>query len=393
MNILCSSYHHFGKNRCARRPHRWVWGLLCGLLVTSVSCSSETKGKGAPQAAVPVVVSTAVQKNVPIEVRAIGTVEPYATVSINARVGGMLNHVYFQEGQDVEEGSLLFMIDPRPYEAGLEQARANLARDKAMANNAEEDAHRYEELVKKDYVTKEQYDQIMSNAESLKATVKADEAALENARLNLEYCSIYAPIAGRTGSLLVHAGNLIKANDSNALVVINQIQPIYVGFSVPEQYLPDIRKYSGMHSLQVAVSPPTVEVEPVVGALTFMDNAVDEKTGTIMLKGTFPNTNKALWPGQFVNVRLTLTTRPNAVVVPSQAVQTGQKGDYVFVVTPEFTVESRPVVVGNRFGQELVIEQGLEPGERVVTDGQLRLVPGAKVEEKPGVQTAGETES
>jgi multidrug efflux system membrane fusion protein len=390
MNVFPSTYEDIGEQSRLYHARRWLWGPLCGLLVLFLSCSQEPKGRGGPQAVVPVVVSAAAEKDVPVEVRAIGTVEAYSTVSIMARVGGELRQVYFKEGQDVQKGGLLFTIDPRPYESVLEEARANLARDKARAKNAQEDARRYDELVNKDYVTKEQYDQILANAEALQATVRADEAALENARLNVGYCSIYAPITGRTGSLLVHPGNLIKANDDKAMLIIHQIQPVYVSFSVPEHYLPEIWKYWGGQALSVTAFPPNTAEGPFQGTLTFVDNAVDGKTGTIVLKATFPNANKALWPGQFVNVVLTLTTRPHAVLVPSQAVQAGQRGDYVFVVKPDLTVESRAVVVGNRLGRELVIEEGLEAGENIVTDGQLRLVPGAKVEVTPGLEGAGE---
>jgi membrane fusion protein, multidrug efflux system len=339
---------------------------------------------------VPVVIGTAVDKDVPVELKAIGAVEAYSTVSINARVGGELLEVHFREGQDVQKGDLLFEIDPRPYQTALDQAAANLARDRAQLKNFEDDVNRYRELVKKEYVTQERYDQILTASEAQKATVMADEAALEDARLNLGYCTIRAPIAGRTGSLLVHAGNLIKANGDQPLVVINQVQPVCVSFSLPEQHLAQIRKYEAGQTLRVTASIPNSGLGSAEGDLSFVDNAVDGQTGTIKLKGTFPNADKALWPGQFVNVALILTTQPRAVVIPSQAVLTGQAGDYVYVVGPDSTVEVRTVVPGTRLDDTLVIEDGLKAGEKVVTDGQLRLAPGARVVEKQAVAAGGE---
>jgi multidrug efflux system membrane fusion protein len=276
---------------------------------------------------------------------------------------------------------LLFSLDKRPFQAALQQAQANLARDRAQAQIAEVQAQRYAKLFQEGVVAKEQFDQLKANAEAAQASVRADEASAEYDKLQLQYCSIYSPVDGRTGALMVHVGNLVKANDVPILIVINQIQPIYVDFSIPEQYLAEVKRYMAAGKLTVeadlAGNPP-----PEMGVLSFVDNTVDQTTGTIKLKGTFTNAQRRLWPGQFVNTVLRLAEQENAVVVPSQAVQTGQDGNYVFVVKANQTAESRKVVVERAQGAETVIAQGLVPGETVVTDGQLRLVDGSKVQVK-----------
>jgi len=360
---------------------RFSWGIL-GLVVLIVfsSACSEKSGKPA-STAIPVVVSTVIQKAVPVQIRAIGNVQACSTVTVKAKVGGELTRVHFTEGQDVRKGDLLFTIDPRPHEAALKQAEANLQRDTAQAKHAREDALRYESLIQKGVVPQQQYDKFRTDADALEATVIADRAAVENAKIQLGYCSIRSPIDGRTGSLIVHQGNHIKAEDIN-LVVINQIIPIDVTFSVPEQFLSEIKKYMASGKIQVEALVPMNEERPEKGVITFIDNAVDTNTGTIRLKGTFGNHDKKLWPGQFVNVVLTLTTEPNAIVVPSQAIQTGQEGQYVFVVKQDLTVESRPVVIGRTVDTETVVQKGLNRDEKVVTDGQLLLYPGARVEIK-----------
>jgi len=356
-----------------------ILGLLF-LAIFSTGCSNE-KPKKPTSAPIPVTVSTATQKTVPVQLRAIGNVQAYSTVTIKSKVGGELVRVHFTEGQDVKKGDLLFMIDPRPYEAALKQAEANLQRDIAQAKHAREDARRYESLIQKGVVPQQQYDKFRSDADALEATVLADRAAVENAKIQLGYCSLHSPIDGRTGSLIVKQGNIIKAEDIN-LVVINQIIPIDVAFSVPEQFLSEIKKYMAVGKLQVEALIPMNEERPERGVITFIDNAVDTNTGTIRLKGTFANRENKLWPGQFVNVVLTLTTEPNAIVVPSQTIQTGQEGQYIFVVKEDLTVESRPVVAGRTMNNETVVKKGLNPDEKVVTDGQLLLYPGAKVEIK-----------
>jgi len=327
-------------------------------------------------------VGTVEQKIVPVQLTAIGNVEAISTIQVKSQIGGILHKVHFKEGQDVAKGSLLFTIDPRQYEAQVKQAEANLARDKAQMDNADEQAQRYGELVKKGYVAKEQYEQYRTNAAALEATVNADKAMVENAHLQLKYCYIYSPITGRTGNLIAAEGNLIKASADTAMVVINQIQPIYVTFSLPEQSIPEIKKYMAQGKITVGAYMSKDDKSPEQGVLTFVDNTVDPTTGTIKLKATFQNAQKKLWPGQFVNVALTLTTQPNAILVPTSAIQTGQSGQFVFVVKKDNTVESRPIAAGRAIADETVIDKGVSPGETVVTDGQLRLVPGAKVEIK-----------
>jgi membrane fusion protein, multidrug efflux system len=505
---------------------RIVGGALSLLLFCS-ACSNKAPAKP-PAQAVPVSAAKAVEKAVPVELRAIGNVQAYSTVSVKTQVSAEIIKVHFTEGQDVKAGAILFTLDPRSYEAAIRQAeanmerdsaqirqaranlerddaqvrqaRANLERDKglvrqaranlerdmglvrqardnlerdgaqvrqakanlerstAQAVNAESDAQRYQKLVDRNVVSRSQYDQYRTQAEALgagvradraaienaeasvkasttavqnaeatvrastaavenaeatvrastaavenaeatvrastaavenaEAAVRADRAAVENAKVQLSYCTLSSPIDGRTGNLMIQQGNVVKANDI-PLVVINQVTPIYVSFSVPEQYLPEIRKYRDAGTLKVEARLPGGEDRPETGSISFIDNAVDTATGMIRLKGTFTNTSRRLWPGQFVNVVLTLTTLAGAVVVPTQAVQTGQQGQYLFVIKPDLTVEARPVTAGRTLAGETVIDKGLQPGEQVVTDGQLRLSPGSKVEVKtPGAGPA-----
>lgn len=361
-----------------------IIGLIGLSFLMSSACSSPSNNGGRPAAgggpAVLIVAAEAVQKDVPIQIKAIGEAEAYSTVAVKAQVTGEITAVFFQEGQDVKQGDILFTIDPQPYDIALKQAQALLEKDKAQLKEAEADAQRYKDLVAKEYVTREQNDKILSNRDVLAASIKADEANMANARLQLERCTVRSPIDGRTGSFLIYRGNLIRATDASPVLVINQIAPIRVSFSVPEQDLPRIRDYRTKGELKTEA---IVGVgAPVAGALTFIDNAIDRTTGTIMLKGTFTNQDRRLWPGQFVNVVLTLTTEKNAVVVPSQAVQTGQSGLYLFVVKDDMTVEMRRPKVDRVVGGEAVIADGVKPGEKVVTDGQLQLVPGARVQLK-----------
>ena len=351
---------------------------LCVLLWMGCSAKrAETPGMP-PDFSAPVTTAAAALATVPIQVHAIGNVEAYSTVSVKAQVAARIEKAYFTEGQDVRKGDPLFTLDRAPFDTALQQAEANLAKDQAQLENALAEAERYTQLFQDGIVSKEQYDSIRTNADALSASVRADKAAIDKARIDLSYCSIQSPIDGRTGALLVHPGNLVKDNDA-VLVVLNQIHPIYVTFSVPEQHLTDIKKCRATGPLTVEAAVPNQEQNPSRGVLTFIDNAVDSTTGTIKLKGTFENPDNRLWPGQFVNVALTLRTEPNAVVVPSPAVQTGQAGQYVFVVKQDITVEYRPVVVASSIGNETVIQKGVAAGETVVTDGQLRLVPGMKV--------------
>jgi len=432
---------------------RGVHALLPVLaLAATAACSggnAEPKATAQPAKRPPVPVAVAVveQKEMPVQIQAIGTVEAYSVVSIKAQVGGELVRAHVKEGQDVRKGDLLFSIDPRTYEAALAQAQANLAKDQvqvqqaravlqrdiarvlqaranlvkdqAQATNAQVQEKRYADLVGKELVSHEQYDQVKANAESLTASVRADEAdvrsaeetvradeaairsaeqivradeaAVANARLQLGYTTIASPLDGRAGSLGMYEGNVVRANGTNdsTLLVINQIQPIYVSFTVPQQQLAEIKRYMAAATLAVD-AVPSGETKPVRGAVTFIDNAVDATTGTIRLKATFANNEKRLWPGQFANVSLTLAVQPDALVVPSQALQTGQQGPFVFVVKPDATVETRRVVTARAVGNETIVASGLAAGEQVVTDGQARLTGGAKVEVRAPGRQGGE---
>jgi len=352
------------------------------LMAAALAGCNQKKVQSAPPATVPVVVSTAEQKDVPVEIRAIGNVEAENTVGVKAQVTAELMAVHFREGQDVKKSDLLFTFDRRQIEAELKRAESTLARDEAQWKNARVQAERYQRLLDEGVVAREQYDQILANAEALEATVLASRAAVENARVQLTYTKIYSPISGRTGTLLVHQGNIVKANADSPMVTINQIEPVNVMFAVPEAQLGDVKRFMREGKLKVQSVIPTEPDKPLEGHLQFVDNAVDAATGTIKLKATFANKDRRLWPGQFVDVVLTLTQQSNAVVVPSQAVQTGQAGQYVYVIKEDMTAESRPVTVGRTVRGQTVIEKGVAPGERVVIDGHLRLVPNAKVELK-----------
>jgi multidrug efflux system membrane fusion protein len=418
-----------------------AWLLLIVALAAGCSdrATGTTKGAAAPTAppAVPVGVATAEQKVVPVQVGAVGNVQAVTTVGVKSQVAGQIMQVHFAEGREVKKGDLLFTIDQRPFEATLQQAQANvgkdvaqikqmeaalaqrhaevtqaqanLERDQAQFEMARTQENRYKDLVDKELVAREQYDQVrtsfaatsavvqadraaVANAqasvraaeaqlENARAAIQADEALVEMAKLNLGYTQIRAPMDGRTGNLLVQAGNVLKANEDNPMLVITQVHPIYVSFAVPEVHLAAVKKYRAAGSLKVEAVPSDTKV-PATGTLTFINNVVDQTTGTIQLKATFQNADNALWPGQFVDVLLTLTSE-TAVVVPTQAVQSGQQGPFVFVVQPDLKVAARPVKPGRRLAREIIIEQGLAAGDRVVTDGQLRLVPGARVDVKP----------
>lgn len=362
-----------------RSPAALLALTLASCLASSLaSCGKGAKKPSAPLA-VPVLAAAVETRDVPLDASAVGRVDPFATVAVRSRVGGPIVRVTFREGQDVRQDELLFEIDRKPFEVALHVSLANLERDRARAREADENAKRYEELVKKDYVTKEQASQTMSNAEALRAIVKADEGDVANARLNLSYCSITAPTPGRTGSLLVNVGNLVKPNDDKPLVVINQVEPVFVTFAVPEGSLADVKKRFASGRLTVLATPNGAGAVASTGELTFIDNAVDTTTGTINLKATFPNRDHALWPGQFANVSLRLANETGALVVPTEAVQTGQAGTFVYVIGADDTVAVRAVAVRRTYRQWSVLEKGVAVGERVVTDGQLRLAPGAKV--------------
>jgi membrane fusion protein, multidrug efflux system len=337
--------------------------------------------------AVPVVVATAVQKSVPTQIRAVGNVEAYSTVAIKSQVTGVIYKIHFKEGDDVKKDQLLFTIDPRPFEAAVKQAEANLARDNAQLNNARDQAKRYAELVDKQYVSREQYDQIRTNADAAQAVVEADRAAVDNAKVQLSYCYIYSPVSGRVGSFLINEGNLVRVNDGAPLVVINQISPIFVSFAVPEQYLTALKRHMMSGKLLIDASFAADEGRPEQGRLEFIDNAVDRSTGTVRLKGVFSNGERRLWPGQFVNAALTLTTQGDAVVIPSESIQVGPEGQQVFVVTGDKRVEQRLVTVGQTQQGESVITKGLAAGEMVVREGQFLLGPDARVDIKDSAKT------
>jgi multidrug efflux system membrane fusion protein len=340
-------------------------------------------GRGGQNAqAVPVTAAPVVQKSVPLSVQGIGTVIAASTVVVRAQVTGELTSVNFIEGDEVQQGQVIVEIDKRPLEAALQQAQAALDRDVAQAANAKAQAARYQDLLQRGIATKEQVDQIVANAAALDATVALDRANVDNAKVQLQYATIRAPLTGKTGLLQVHPGNLVRATDTTPIVTINKITPVYVSFSVPEAMLPDLKRYMARGKLAVTALPPNDTGAPATGLINFIDNAVDQTTGQIKVKGTFPNTDRRLWPGQYVNVSVTLSTEPNAIVVPSLAVQTGQQGTYVFVVKPDQTVDLRAVSVERTAGEQSVIKTGLKPGEIVVTDGQLRLNAGTKVSVK-----------
>ena len=374
-------------------------GLLLG-------CTANTAAPP-PPLGVPVVVARVSQKLMPVEVTSVGNVEPISTVAIKAQISGELLEVHFKEGDFVRKGQLLFTIDSRipqgqvgtmqanieKDEAQLKQAEANLARDMAQLEYARAEAERYVTLLKRGLVAADSSEQARSQANALEESVRADRAAIENvrailvvdqhalggAKLQLSYCTIYSPIDGRTGAVMVKPGNLVKPVDV-PIVVINQTSPIYVNFTVPQQYWPDIKKNMNEGVLHVSAAVPQDSGHPKQGNVIFVDNAVDATTGTLHLKATFENSENQFLPGMFVSVLLRLSEQPNAKVVPTQAVTEGQNGTFVYVVKPDNTVEMRPVVSGHTYGGEAVIDSGLEGNEVVVTDGQTRLVPGAKVQ-------------
>jgi membrane fusion protein, multidrug efflux system len=327
----------------------------------------------------PVRVGKVTQQTIPVQVEAIGTVQAYSVVRIKSRVDGQIMSFGFKEGQIVKKGDLLFQIDPRPFEAQLKQAEANLARDQAQLDKAKSDLERYSMLSNKGYSSQQRYEEARATVDVFSAAIRAGEQTVEIARLNLEFTTINAPVTGRAGSMLVYPGNLVEANKEPPLVTINEIQPIQVGFSIPEQYLAEIKRRMAQKNLEVGVSIPEEKAPPVTGEVTFVDNKVDVSTGTIQLKATFENDDERLTPGQFVNVTLTLAALENTLAVPSRAIQVNQNGSFVFVVKENKTAEMRPVDVGPESGEITAITKGLKLGETVVTDGQLRLYPGAKV--------------
>lgn len=388
LNPMCPLPAGFRRGRILRIA---ALSAAVAAAVLAASCSerkpSAPTGSGA--APVPIAAASVEQKTMPVQVRAIGTVAASATVTVRSRVGGALQEVHFSEGEEVRKEQILFRIDPRPFEQSLRQAEALLARDRALLEKAEADLKRFSELVRQDFATQEQFDQARASVASLRAAVEADEAAVQKARLDLSYCTIFSPLSGRTGDLLVDRGNLVKAND-DPLVVIHQIAPIEVRFAVPERYLAEIRARQSLGPLKVTALSRSGKRLAAEGTLFFVDNSVDMQTGTVLLKASFPNEDRTLWPGQFVDVLLTLRQQPDAIVVPSEAVQTSQQGPFVFVLRDDSTVEARPVEIDRVAGEETILSKGPLPGERVVTDGQLRLTPGARVEVKDSAGDLGD---
>jgi len=353
--------------------------LVCFLtFTTAVACKKQEPQQAFPPATV--LAAKALQKDMPVVVQAIGTIEASRSVSVYSRVGGQLLAVNFKEGQDVREGQPLFAIDPASYREKLRQAQGKLAKDLAQFQYNQEEAKRYAFLFEKGAVAKSEAEKYRTDAAAYEASAKSSEAEVEDARLNLAYCDIGAPFAGRTGAHGVNAGVIVKANDT-LLTTLNRIAPVYARFSVPEKYLSDVQRYRAAGDVQVKVSPSSdFKGEVRTGKLVFIDNSVDANTGMIQLKAEFPNADRFLWPGQYVNVALQLTVQRASVVVPSQAVQTGEKGSFLLVVKPDMTAEMRPVVVDRSVGEEAVIAKGMTAGETVVTDGHLKVRPGSRVE-------------
>ena len=368
----------------------FLCALALGVLISAgLAGCSKTSEVQPPRPPVPVLVAKAEVRDVPVELHAVGNIQAYAAVAVRSQITGPIVRVHFEEGQDVKAGDRLFTIDPRPFEAAVNQARANVKRDESRLLSSRLDFQRSSNLFQSKIASEQDYETATAAFAAARSTVVADEAAVTNALISLGYTEIHAPIDGRTGDLKVKAGNVVKAPD-DVLVNLTQTQPIYAAFSVPEQSLPAIQRCREAGPLSVTVSIPG-EGTRRRGALTFVNNAVDMTTGTILLKATFANEDKALWPGQFIQAALTLSNLVQATVVPAQAVQTGQNGEYVYVAKADGTVELRPVTTSLTRDGLTVIASGVQPGEVVVTDGQLRLTPGAKIGVKSAEVLSGST--
>lgn len=361
----------------------WKFGAGGGSLAEEPRADGKGKGKGKGGAAkgsgiVPVLVAEVEQKSIPVRVDGIGNVEPFLSVQIKPRIDGQITEVNFKEGQEVRQGEVLFRIDPRPYEAAVKQAEANALRDKAQADRARAQEVRYKELLEKSFISPDGYAQIQTNAQSAEAVAQASQAAVDNAKVQFDYTVIRSPIDGYVGRVLLQRGNIARAADPNFIALINQVRPIYVTFGVPEKYLSEIRgrMKSGLLSVEAVASDSK---KPVAGKLAFIDNTVDQSTGTIKLRAEFANSDNVLWPGQFANVSVRLYDENDALVVPSRAVQNGPDGQFVFVVKDDNAVEVRPVTVSRNDGDNVIVGKGVQKGERVVIQGQLRLAPGTRV--------------
>ncbi|MBM3564585.1 MAG: efflux RND transporter periplasmic adaptor subunit [Alphaproteobacteria bacterium] len=360
-----------------------LFAMVAGYLAVSAGRGGKGPQKGPPPA--PVLAAQSETADVPVTLAAIGSVQARASVAIKSRVDGHLLEAHFREGQTVAKDDLLLRIDPRPFAAQLKQAEAALARDRAQLAKAKADLSRYGSLTEKGFASRQKYEEAQAAVDSLAATIRADEAAVELARLQLEYTTIRAPIGGRAGSLLVAPGNLVKAGDAQPLVVINETRPVYVSFTLPEQHLNEIRRRMAEGGIAVDVRPSEDRGQPVAGVVDFVNNAVDPATGTIGLRATIANQDERLLPGQFVTVRVTMNTLKGAVVVPSQAIQNSQKGQYVYVVKAATLkdgrgeVEQRYIKPGPAFESKTVVAEGVAAGETVIVEGQMRLQPGGRV--------------
>lgn len=354
--------------------------LACWItFLSGCSADNPAQANSAQPAAAPVVVSTVEQRDIPVQISAIGNVEAYQTVQIRSQVNGQIENIFFKEGQDVQQGQRLFQLDKRPFQADLDKALGTLQQDEAQAANSKAQSERYSSLEKQGVISREVAEQMRTQATADASAVAADKAAVEAARVQLQYTEIAAPISARTGALLINKGNLVKANDTPFLVQLNQIKPIYVTYSVPEANLDEIRRFSSSKRLKVLAYPKGEKTNPAEGELTFIDNGVDMQTGTVKLKATFRNTDRRLWPGEFVDVVMNLSVHKNATVVPTKAIQSGQQGDYVYVVTADNTAESRPVQMQGTYRNLTLVSSGLKAGERVIITGQVRVAPKAKV--------------
>jgi membrane fusion protein, multidrug efflux system len=357
--------------------------LACAGALVLASCGKDAAKTTAAPPPPPVVVAQAARRTVPVSLRGIGNVESVASVAVRSRVAGQILSVHIEDGADVTKGQVLFSIDAEPFRIALDRAEAQLARDQALLEKANNDTARYAKLVEKEYVTREQFESATSQAASLAATIKSDNAAVNDAKLSLSYCTIAAPISGRAGTVNLRAGNLVKVNDDPPLVTILQVKPVRVTFSLPEKYLSEVRARAAAGRVAVRAAERGDKGDGHQGTLIFIDNTVDMTTGTIRLKAEFPNDDRGLWPGQFVEADLTLSEQKDALMIPSTAVQVGQDGSFVFVVGADGTAQVRPIVVDRMLGEETVVASGLTDGETVITDGQIRVVPGTKVAAKP----------
>ncbi|MEO8039659.1 MAG: efflux RND transporter periplasmic adaptor subunit [Betaproteobacteria bacterium] len=372
-----------------RTSHAWLGVAVLVLALSAIAaCSDKDKDKAGAKpgtaAAIPVTTAPVVRKSMPLKLLAIGNVEPIRSVEVKSRIDGLIVAAHLADGDDVTKGQLLFELDARALQAQVQQMRATLQRDSALVANNEAKGKRYGELLQQGFISPDAFNQIKTDLDAARATAAADEAALDAARVQLSYTRITAPIAGRAGKVMIPVGNVVKANDTTPIVTINAIMPIYVSFAVPEQFLPAIRAFLAKGALPVSAIPAGDSHGPSEGTLTFIDNAVDAQTGTIRLRATFANRDNMLWPGQFANVTVTLDQQQDAIVIPAEALQNGPKGPYVYVVKPDSTAEMRSVKVDRTDGPDTVIVSGLRDGETVVVSGQIRLVPGAKVQSKNG---------